>query len=142
MKTDVWMNRFCWGGSGRWLSLAALLLMALSGCGGGDQAAPKVMGEMTPDQQQIASMVDGVSDMAGELTRLRESFTKDNAPTETERKKYSDHMFSIGGDINVSGDTASFPVSITKYGTENSIEKQWKAVKENGTWKLSDTPLP
>jgi hypothetical protein len=51
-------------------------------------------------------------------------------------------MFSVAGAISVSGDSASFPVAITSNSTEASVEKQWKAVKANGKWKLSEAPLP
>jgi hypothetical protein len=128
--------------------LGALLLAVQLGCGGEDGGATTDRPQ-TEDEKQIYALVGGVSDKAAgpeaseNLKRLRESFTKENAPSGSQLKTYQDHMFEISSPINVTGNTASFTVKIAKYtATDVGIEKQWKAVKEGDVWKLSETPLP
>ena len=110
------------------LSLAvALVLVALSGCGG-DDAAPEV-GQLNPDQQSISALVGGVSDMSSELDRLRESFTKANAPTESHAQEVFGQYVRGRRRHRRHRGLGEFPGSITKYGTDTSVEKQWKAVE-------------
>ena len=137
--TRALIDRFL-GGNPLLMIAAGLMLVAQLGCGGGD--TPASPGELTADQIEILALVGGVSDMASDLNRLRESFTKESAPKSADLKKYSGNMFEIAGDISISGDTASFPVKISSYSSDASVEKQWKATKQDGKWKLSDTPLP
>ena len=139
--TDSWMGRLA--GGKFYLVLAASLVLALQvGCGDGTATSTTGVGELSPDQAAINSLVSGVSDMSSELSRLRESFTKDNAPKSSDKAKYAANYFEIEGDIVVSGTTANFPVKISSYTTEDTRQMQWKAEKVGDTWLLSDTPLP
>ena len=99
---------------------------------------------MTDDQKAISDVVGSVADYSGNVARLRELFTRDAAPSATDGKKYGDYMYNVEGTINVSGDTATFDVSIVPSADENPtpVKKTWKAVKEGGKWKLSEAPLP
>jgi hypothetical protein len=118
-----------------------MVLAAQVGCGGG-KTGPAATAELTEDQQQIMSLVGGVSDSATELNRLRESFTKAAAPKEADRKRFSENRFEVSGPINVTGSSASFTVKMGLYTSENSVEKTWKATKEGKKWLLSEAPLP
>jgi hypothetical protein len=142
MKSDVGMSRLAWGK--QWLMFAPLSLavVVLLGCGGAKSPSATGGQAGSDDEKAIRALVGGVADMSSELERLRESFTKESAPREADRVKYHEHMFAVSGTINVTGDSASFPVSITPNGSETSVEKQWKATKVAGKWKLSEAPLP
>jgi hypothetical protein len=139
MKSEVRMSRF----HGRRGVLFGLMLLGCSfmlGCGGGGGGGAKT--ESSADEREIRALVGGVSDKATELNRLRESFTAAAAPKQADLKKFSTHMFSIAGPVNVSGTTASFTVTIAPYAEGTAVEKPWKATKEGSKWLLSEAPLP
>jgi hypothetical protein len=146
MKTGSWMKASINANSFA-MVLVAMLLAVQMGCGGDDGARGQA--SQTEDEKQIYSLVGGVSDKsvaptnASSLDRLREVFTKENAPSSSVLKTYQENMFEITSPIEVTGNSASFTVKIAKYtATDEFTEKQWKAVKEGDVWKLSDTPLP
>ena len=95
-------------------------------------------------KKSIEVVVGSVADLAGDVKRLRELFTKESAPSATMAKKYSSRMFQIDYDseIAVTGDTATMNVKVFTYDDPPTEEtKTWKAQKVGDAWKLSDAPL-
>ncbi len=116
------------------------VLCAFVGCGGGGAVDPDA--GMSDDEKAIVNMVSSLSDISGNLERLRESFTSANAPTSSDQTKIRDLKFRVPDVVTVSGTTATFDVEISSY-AEGSTQstKTWKAVKEGDKWKLSETPM-
>lgn len=113
---------------------------AIVGCGSDEPV--DLDAEMTEDQINVNTVVSSISDSATDLGRLRENFTKEAAPKSSDLKDYANNYFSVDGDINVTGSTATFSVKVMNY--ESGAEKtaNWKAVKEGDKWLLSEAPVP
>ena len=138
MKKDLQKKPQLLGGA-----IALVVLGFTAGCGGGGTAGDPAA-ELTEDQQSIEVVVGSVADLAGDVKRLRELFTKESAPSATMAKKYSSRMFQIDYDseIAVTGDTATMNVKVFTYDEPPTEEtKTWKAQKVGDAWKLSDAPL-
>ncbi len=89
MKKDLQKKPQLLGGA-----IALVVLGFTAGCGGGGTAGDPAA-ELTEDQKNIEVVVGSVADLAGDVKRLRELFTKDSAPSATMAKKYSSRMFQI-----------------------------------------------
>lgn len=132
----------------RAIALLAVLLAAVqTGCGGGGGITGTSQSE---DEKQIYALIGSLSDRAANmdrneaLSKLREAFTGDNAPSASDVQVYKDRMFEITDKISVSGNTATFTVRVAPYDPDKGKEgtMQWKAVKEGTTWKVAESPLP
>ena len=123
----------------------ASLLTVLPGCGGSKPVANK-SAELSEDQKAILSLVGSFADFSSSLPRLKTMYAKANAPKAADVNKYKGCSFSILGEIVVSGDTATAPVEIIKTdeATGNSsppVTQTWKFTKEDGQWKLVESPV-
>jgi hypothetical protein len=123
--------------------------MGAAGCGGGrgisSPTAEKATAKLTDDQRAIYRLISGVPDSSTTLPRLREIFTRDGAPSAADLNKFKTNRFIVEGDINVSGDTATFNVAISP-NTENApppVIKPWTAKKDpQKGWLISEAQLP
>ena len=127
-------------------------LMALQlGCSG-EEAVKPAAAEASDDQKAIASLVNGISDKASQAIagkdykEFRAMFTKDASPKTSEIANYKEHLISVDGaydGITVTGSSATVPVTVQKYGTENISNATWKVTKgDGGEWQLSDAKIP
>lgn len=118
----------------------------LSGCG--DAPTPG-----QEEDQQVATVVSGVNDAAGDEETFKSLFVSGNAPED--RSKYFSSAIEVVGTPEVTGDTAKAVVKISQGSSESegknsdpkakdvgSGEVTWTLKKEGETWKIQDAPLP
>lgn len=136
--TGAWMDRL--NRRSGWALVLGLIIGALQvGCGG--ETTETGMTEWTPDQMEVAMLPTRATDYSNDLTRLRSAFTKEAAPSNSDREKFAKLGFDVAGEISISGDTATFPVKIIDYEKETDTTVTWKAQKVGEEWKLSEAPL-
>jgi len=122
-------------------------LFLLSGCGG-DPVKPG-----TEEHQQVAAVIAGVNDAAGDEETFQSIFVSGSAPAE--QSKYYSAKIEVVGQPQVSGDTATAQVKISQGASESegrggepeatkvgSGEVTWTLKKEGDAWKIEKAPLP
>jgi hypothetical protein len=113
-------------------------LLALAGCGSG-----KSPQEEMSDSASVKAAAYTISDYAAREGGFSEFLASGTSIPVDEHVKYSKVEFNILEPPVVSGDSAvakvtfKDPVSGAVLGT-----RDWTLVKENGSWKLKDIPLP
>lgn len=134
---------------GTWALSAVVMggwILLASGCGGGGGQPQYGSTERNEDQKTIARLVDGLTDNASRPDEMRRTFTPDSLPkTQADAAKYGNYQFRIQDPIEITGDTATFTVTIyDQQGTPHT--QTWSAkrakVDNEDTWQLSSAPLP
>lgn len=110
-------------------------MFALIGCGGGADAP-------LTDEGQVTRMVYNFSDSARSADKFAAMFASSKAPPEAQRKKYASLNFRPVSEATIDGDAATFKVLVRDLNDQDLAELDWKAIRENGAWKLVDAPLP
>ncbi|MBN2291381.1 MAG: hypothetical protein JXM70_03085 [Pirellulales bacterium] len=117
--------------------LTAILLFAIVtiGCG------PKTTTGGS-DVNQARQLVGALADSSDNPQMIAPVFAEGCVPTMEKCRQFQ--RYSLWGKAaEISGDTATITVEVTDYRTGKILtEIEWTAVKENGEWKLKDTPLP
>lgn len=117
------------------LLLTCALSLTLLGCGA-DPNAPLT------DEGQLTGIIYHVSDAARSKDAFAELFSAAAAPTDAVRKKYAALNFRPTTEVSIDGDSATLKVLIRDLNDQDLAELDWKASRENGTWKLTEAPLP
>jgi hypothetical protein len=124
---------------------AALLLVlgtvAFVVWGGGSDAGASPTSD--PDRFQIEQTVGRFEDAANSKTGMKGVFAADALPTGAAARAYQKYGYRTAGRIDVSGSTATVPVSITDAKSGAEVAKNdWTFVKEGDAWKIKSAPLP
>lgn len=119
--------------------LFALALALAFGCSSSNPAPPDMGGD---DGNQIAALVDQLSDEGGRAKQLKGMFATGVPAGAKEAKAYQPYRFDLKGKPSVSGTTATATVSIEKHSGGTAVEKPWEFVKEGDKWKIKAAPLP
>jgi hypothetical protein len=115
-----------------------VLLAGLVGCGSSTQAPPDYG---TQDGLEIAKVIDSVNDDKSSGRRFPGLFAGGNLPRDY--KQFSRYDFSLDGNPNVSGTTATATVKMRSESTSDDVgAKEWAFVKEGNAWKIRSAPLP
>lgn len=117
----------------------ALTLAFVLGCGSSTPAPPDMGGD---DGNQIAALVDQLSDEGGRAKQLKTMFATGVPAGAKEARAYQPYRFDLKGKPAVSGTTATATVSIEKHAGGTAVEKPWEFVKEGDKWKIKAAPLP
>jgi len=123
-------------------STATLLLATMVGCGR-RQPGP----QDATEAGYVNGLVNEVSSTViyEDSERLVAAFVEDAAPAGVDREKYAAYTFWPAASASVSGDSATVRVNVGNREGETTDpigEVTWTAVKQHGTWKLKDAPLP
>lgn len=129
--------------------IAGMLVLAAGlpfGCGQDLDADPS-------ESQQVASVITGLNDAAGQDEAFQAIFVDGAAPAE--REPYATVAYEVVGEPTVSGEEATVDVKIIP-GVMNSMggdrpakqdaslelsTQTWTLQKVGGTWKLKDAPI-
>ncbi len=128
-----------------WLPVAACMLgllsiMVVAGCDSGPSGGP-----VDSDQSRINMLLSSVGGAASSAARKPEAFemmfVAGAAPEESEAARYAKCGFYSKG-ASISGDTATVKVEVETAEGELDEFLEWTLVREEGSWKIKDAPLP
>jgi len=128
------------------LSISALVLSSVAGCGGGT-SSEDLRKKTISVRGRFARLVGEVSPGTETVERFKAVFAQGAVPSEM--KKYGPPLrFRLSGDPEISGSVATFAVEAYEVAEVTDEETPrgtttWKAEKDSqGRWKLTDVPLP
>lgn len=128
--------------------IICLIVMVLTGCGGGDDTSITV-------EQEVYANVVALGDASGDEAMFQAAFVSGAVPEN--RQDYGKYAYEVDGTAEINGDEATVPVKIiggifsTQGGDSSSKKKTdeksetkmtWKLQREGEEWKLKEAPLP
>ena len=111
-----------------------LATAVVAGCSGANQGPSEA--------NQACQVVGALSDAVDNPQLFNSQFAEGSAPAPAQRAKFLQYSVEAAS-AEISGDTAKLTMEVTVARTGKKIEGiEWTAVKQDGKWKLKDTPLP
>ena len=113
-------------------------MLVTSGCGGGKSAQ-----EEMSEAASVKAAAYTISDYAKREGGFSDYLASGVSIPVEDHPKYSEIQFNILEPPVVSGDTAVAKVTFRDPSSGTVLgEREWSFVKEGGSWKLKDIPLP
>ncbi len=117
------------------LAASLLLIIFVFGC------APKTTTGGS-ESNQVRQLVGALADSSDNPQMVAPTFAQGCVPDLQKCRQFQRYRL-WAREAEVSGDTATLIVEVKEHRTGQILPEQtWTAVKENGQWKLKETPLP